>query len=123
MKNSLYDKYGGFSSISRIVMALYDRLLDDDDVGPFFDDVDLPKLIDHQTKFISALMGGPASFSDGHIQRAHAHMIVSDAHFDQLKSLVRETLEEFEIEPEDIEAVLGEFEVRRHLLVGTGHVD
>ena len=68
-------------------------------------------------------MGGPASFSDGHIQRAHAHMIVSDAHFYQLKSLVRETLEEFEIEPEDIEAVLGEFEVRRHLLVGTGHVD
>jgi len=123
MKNSLFDKYGGFSNISRIVMALYDRLLDDDDVGPFFDEVDLPKLIDHQTKFISALMGGPASFSDGHIQRAHAHMIVSDAHFDQLKSLVRETLEEFEIEPEDIEAVLGEFEVRRPLLVGTGHVD
>ena len=123
MQNSLFDKYGGFSNISRIVMALYDRLLDDDDVGPFFGEVDLPELIDHQTKFISALMGGPASFSDGHIQRAHAHMIVSDAHFDQLKSLVRETLEEFEIEPEDIEAVLGEFEVRRPLLVGTGHVD
>ena len=123
MTKSLFDKYGGFSNVSRIVMALYDKLLDDDDVGPFFDDVDLPKLIDHQTKFVSALMGGPASFTDGHIQRAHAHMIVSNEHFDQLKALVRETLEEFELEPPDIDVVLGEFEIRRALLVRPDHVD
>ena len=123
MKTTLFDKYGGFSSVSRIVMSLYDKLLDDDDVGPFFDDVDMPKLIDHQTKFVSALMGGPASFTDGHIQRAHAHMAISDAHFDQLKALVRETLEEYDIAPEDIEAVLGEFEIRRTLLIEPDHVD
>ena len=92
MEKSLFDKYGGFSSISKIVLSLYDRLIEDDDVGPFFDDVDLPKLIDHQTKFISSLMGGPASFSDDHLKRAHSHMTIEHHHFDLLKEIVSETM-------------------------------
>ena len=116
MSDSLFDKYGGFGTVSKIVLRLYDKLLDDDDVGPFFDDVDMPRLIDHQTKFVSSLMGGPASFSDGHIERAHDHLTIYDDHFDQLKLLVTETLEEFSVAPEDIETILGAFEARRSLL-------
>ena len=33
MSKSLFDKYGGFSTVSKIVLTLYDRLLDDDDRG------------------------------------------------------------------------------------------
>ncbi len=119
METTLYDKYGGFGTVSKIVMRLYDKLLDDDDVGPFFDDVDMPKLIDHQTKFVASLMGGPASFSDTHIERAHHHITIGARHFDQLKALVTETLEEFGVEDDDIETILGAFEARRDLLVTT----
>lgn len=112
-----YEKYGGFSTVSRIVMRLYDKLLEDDDVGPFFDDVDMPKLIDHQTKFVSSLMGGPASFSDTHIANAHKGLTIHDVHFDRLKALLRETLDEFSIEQTDADVVLAAFEARRELLV------
>ncbi len=112
-----YEKYGGFSTVSRIVMRLYDKLLDDDDVGPFFDDVDMPRLIDHQTKFVSALMGGPASFSDTHIANAHKSLTIHDIHFDKLKAMIQETLDEFSVEQADTNAVLAEFEARRELLV------
>lgn len=71
MSRSLYEKYGGFAAVSRIVMQLYERILDDDELGPFFDDVEMPKLIDHQTKFVASLMGGRASFTDTHIAGAH----------------------------------------------------
>ncbi|MHA3978784.1 group I truncated hemoglobin [Halovulum sp. GXIMD14794] len=118
MEKSLYEKYGGFSTVSRIVMSLYDRLLDDDDVGPFFDDVDMPKLIDHQTKFVASLMGGPASFTDTHIQMAHRNLEIDDAHFDRLKALVQETLSDFSVEQPDIDVVLAAFEARRPLLTG-----
>ncbi len=117
MEKSLYEKYGGFATVSRIVMALYERLLDDDDVGPFFDDVDMPRLIDHQTKFVASLMGGPASFSDTHIANAHRHLTINDAHFDKLKELLTATLEDFGVDVLDIEAVLGAFEARRGLLI------
>lgn len=112
-----YEKYGGFSTVSRIVMRLYDKLLDDDDVGPFFDDVDMPRLIDHQTKFVSSLMGGPASFTDTHIANAHRNLTIHDAHFDRLKELIQETLDEFSVESDDAAIVLAAFEARRSLLV------
>jgi hemoglobin len=117
LEQTPYEKYGGFSTVSRIVMTLYEKLLEDDDVGPFFDDVDMPKLIDHQTKFVSSLMGGPASFSDTHIASAHRHLTINDVHFDRLKALIDETLEEFSIESDDAQIVLDAFEARRDLLV------
>ncbi len=107
MQQSLFDKYGGFAVVSRIVLALYDRLLDDDDVGPFFDDVDLPALVDHQTKFVSSLMGGPASFTDKHIAMAHRHLVVNDHQFDQLERLLSQTLADFDVAPEDIARGIG----------------
>ncbi len=123
MQQTPFDRYGGFSTVSRIVMSLYDRLLDDDDVGPFFDDVDMARLIDHQTKFVSSLMGGPASFSDEHIAAAHRNLSIGDSHFDRLKALVEQTLIDFDIERTDIDDVLGAFEARRALLIRQPHVD
>lgn len=117
MDTSLFEKYGGFSTVSKIVLTLYDRVLDDDDIGPFFDSVNLPAIIDHQTKFVSSLMGGPASFSDDHIERAHRHMDIHPHHFDRLKELVANVLVEFQVEPADIEVIVGAFEKRRTILI------
>lgn len=123
MEKSLFDKYGGFSTISKVVLELYNRLLDDDDVGPFFDDVDMPKLMDHQTKFVSSLMGGPASFTDDHIERAHRHMVIEDLHFDRLKEIVTDVLTDFEVASDDIETIVGAFEARRTLLIEKPNVN
>lgn len=123
MEKTLFDKYGGFSAISKIVLSLYDRLLEDDDVGPFFDDVDMPRLIDHQTKFVSSLMGGPASFTDDHIARAHRGMVIENHHFDRLKAMVSETLSDFDVTPDDIATILAAFEKRRPLLIGEPNVN
>lgn len=116
-EQSLYEKYGGFGQVNRIVMDFYDSLLDSDEVGPYFDDVDMKRLIDHQTKFVSSLLGGPAEFKDDHLQRAHADLGVTDAHFDEMKTLFGETLSEHGIEAQDVETVLGEIEARRALIV------
>ena len=117
MSQSLYDKYGGFSTVSRIVLSLYESILDDEDLGPFFDDIDMPNLIDHQTKFIASLMGGPASFTDAHIAGAHRKLNISDDHFDRLKELVDGTLSEFGVAEDDAALILGQIEARRAVLV------
>ena len=118
MEQTLYEKYGGFSTVSRIVMSLYDKILDDDEIGPFFDDVDMPKLMDHQTKFVSSLMGGPAAFTDKHLSMAHGHLHIDDRHFDRLTELIRDTLGEFDVTDEDTATVIASFEARRTLVVG-----
>ena len=84
-EQTLYEKYGGFSNVSKIVLAFYDTLLDDDDIGPFFDDVDMAKMVDHQTKFIASLLGGPASYTDNQLKQLHSHLEITDEHYDVLE--------------------------------------
>lgn len=123
MEKTLFEKYGGFSTISKIVLTFYDRMIDDDLVGPFFDEVDLSKLIDHQNKFVTSLMGGPASFSDTHIERAHRNMTIEDRHLDRLKEIMAQTLSDFDVDSEDIETILEGFEQRRTILVEKPNVN
>lgn len=118
MEQTLFDKYGGFAKISRVVLALYDRLLEDETIGPYFDNVDMARIVDHQTKFLSSLLGGPASFSDKHIEHVHKHLAISESDFDVLKDILRTTLSEHGMAPEDIDLVAQAFERRRTLVVG-----
>ncbi|MDJ0613167.1 MAG: group 1 truncated hemoglobin [Rhizobiaceae bacterium] len=115
---NLYEKYGGFSQVSKIVLAFYDTLLDNDEIGPFFDDIDMSRMVDHQTKFIASLLGGPASYSDSQLRQLHSHLDINDAHFDELEVVLRGTLEDHGVEPQDVDAVVAEFAKRRSLIVG-----
>ena len=113
MEQSIYEKYGGFASINKVVMSLYDVLLDSDELGPYFDDVDMPKLIDHQTKFIAYLLGGPASFTDDHLKRAHTRLNISDDHFNEMKLMLAGVLSDAGFESEDVDLVMAAVENHR----------
>ena len=117
MQQSLFDKYGGFSVVSKIVLDLYGRLMDDDDVGPFFDDVEFAKIVDHQTKFVSSLMGGPASYTDEQIENLHGGIKIGNHHFNQLTAILTEVLLKHGVTDEDACLIIGEFDSRRQLVV------
>ena len=117
MEQTLFQKYGGFSKVSRMVLDLYNRLLDDDDLGPFFDNVDMSRIVDHQTKFISSLLGGPASYTDDQISKMHRHLTINAGHFDKLTETLAETLKDHGMEPDDVAAVVKALEDRRKLVV------
>ena len=121
-KQTLFEKYGGFSQVSRVVLAFYDKLLDSGDIGSFFDDIDMSKMVDHQTKFVASLLGGPASYTDAQLRHLHAHLPIENAHFDELKVVLKDTLADHGFEVDDIDAVLQEFENRRVLIVGNNDV-
>ena len=71
-------------------MTFYEMALDSDQIGGHFEDIDMPRLIDHQTKFVSSLVGGPASFSDDRIEAVHRHLNISHADFDEMADLFAE---------------------------------
>ncbi len=114
---SLFDKYGGITAIRRVIMDFYERVLDNDVVGPFFETVDLAHLIDHQTKFFAMALGGPAEFSLDRLARAHAHLGITHAEFDEVAVILRETLDGAGFAPADRDAVLEAVEARRSNIV------
>ncbi|MGR3759305.1 group I truncated hemoglobin [Roseobacteraceae bacterium NS-SX3] len=117
MTQTIYEKYGGFKTISRIVMTFYEMALDSDQIGDYFADVDMPRLIDHQTKFISSLLGGPASFSDDRLEAVHRSLGISHADFDEMAELLGEALEGHGVTAEDVRTVLAAIETKRGIIV------
>ncbi|MEZ5865844.1 MAG: group 1 truncated hemoglobin [Geminicoccaceae bacterium] len=114
---TIFQRYGGFAVISRIVLSFYDRVLDSDQLAPYFEHVDMPVLIDHQTKFIAYLTGGPATISDEALRIAHANRGIDRPAFEEMRRLLAETLEEHGLEPADLEAVMAEIDKRAGLVV------
>lgn len=117
MAQTMFERYGGFAYISKIVMAFYDRALDSDVIGAYFEDVDLKALIDHQTKFIAQVMGGPEVYSNEVLQGVHARLGITNAAFDEMATILKETLEDFELERRDIEQIIGEVRSRAKYIV------
>jgi hemoglobin len=117
MARSIFERYGGFARISRVVMAFYDKILASPLTSPYFAHTDMRRLIDHQTRFISSVMGGPASYTNDHLERVHARLGVTEEAFLEMADLLRETLEDFDFTDDDIEAVIDEIMSRKNFIV------
>lgn len=117
MSKTIYDRYGGFSEFRKIISDFYDRILDSDSLQKYFEHVDMRRLIDHQTKFIAYITGGPASFSDEQLARAHKSLGISQADFAEMNDILEDTLIDHDIEPEDVAYVMGEVSKRASLIV------
>src|SRR5690606_27963520 len=114
---ALFYRCGGFAAVRKVVSAFYDKVLEAPALRGYFVGVDVRRLIDHQTKFIAMVMGGPASFPDEALRRAHAGLGVSRADFAEMALLLREALEDAEFDPADVEWVHGEILRREPLIV------
>ena len=114
---SIYENLGGFTTVRKVVAEFYNSVLDQDELAKYFASTDMERQIDHQTKFISQLLGGPVSYSDNQLQKIHARMEITNPHFDLIKEILCDALEDFDLEDEHIKFVDKEFENRRSIIV------
>lgn len=117
MAQTVFERVGGFMVVRKIVSAFYDRVLDSPLVQHHFAEVPMPRLIDHQTQFISQLLGGPIRISDETLQHAHARLHITHEEFEEVVRLLRNTLEEGGLASEDVAFVMSEVRRREMLIV------
>lgn len=117
MSQTVFQRCGGFTQVRRVISDFYDRMLDSPRLASYFEHTDMRRLIDHQTKFISSVMGGPASYTDEQLQRSHAHLNIARSEFLEMAALLRDTLEEHGLEPADVEEVYGAILGRERFIV------
>jgi hemoglobin len=120
MKQTIFERYGGFAHVSRVVMGFYDKLLDSPVTAPYFAATDMKRLIDHQTRFIASVMGGPASYTNEQLERIHLHLGITQEAFFSSVSMLVETLEDFGFEEEDIRAIEDDLLSRKNFIVSRG---
>lgn len=118
--SSTFQKYGGFSAVSRVVLSFYEMVLDSDIVGHHFDDVDMPRLMDHQTKFVASLMGGPAAMSDEQLAHVHRRLDITDDEFDEIVNLLGAAMKQHGMADDDIHDIEKVFSAKRGLIIVPG---
>jgi hemoglobin len=117
MAQTVFERVGGFMVVRKIVSAFYDSVLDSPLVQHHFAEVSMPRLIDHQTQFISQLLGGPIRISDETLQHAHARLRITPEEFEEVVRILRNTLEAAGLDSEDIAFVMREVRRREPLIV------
>jgi hemoglobin len=117
MAETIFERYGGFSTVRRVVSDFYDRALDSPVIAHHFENVDMKRLLDHQARFIASVTGGPASYTDEHLRRVHERLGITAAEFREMLALLTETLEDFDFERADVDFVAGELRRRQGVIV------
>ena len=115
---NLFEKYGGFSTLHKVVSAFYDKILEEEKLRLFFDDVNMAALVDHQTQFIASVMGGPVSFDDERLLMAHKGLGLGEQEWAAVVDILIVTLETFEIEGRDIETIVKVLATKKPLIIG-----
>jgi len=106
MSDTLFNKYGGFETFSTIVSNFYKKVLDSEQIEHYFRDIDINRLISHQTNFLAKALGGPDKYEGKDLALAHSKMNISTEDFDEVVELLEEALEEAGVAAEDIVTIL-----------------
>ncbi|MGQ3891663.1 group I truncated hemoglobin [Legionella sp. CNM-4043-24] len=108
MSESLFKRLGGQDAVNTAVDVFYRKMLMDERVSHFFDDVDMEQQILKQKGFLTMVFGGPNQYSGKNMREGHAHLVrrgLNDMHVDIVIEHLGVTLAELGVAAEDIERV------------------
>ncbi len=118
---SLYERLGGESAFTLAVDDFYRRMLSDERVAHFFDDVDMEGQIAKQKAFLTYVTGGPAAYTGKDMREAHAPLVergLSDQHVDIVVEHLGGTLTSLGASPADVAEVAELAESVRNEVLG-----
>ena len=105
-EQTLYDRLGGHDGIRAVVDDFYDRLVADEEIGPFFEGSDIELLRRTQTDFLCEAAGGPETYDAAPIREAHLHVPFTPEHIQRAVELLEESLDAFDVPEEDAQKVV-----------------
>ena len=108
VSESLYEQLGGQAAVDTVVDFFYRKVLTDDRVSRFFDDVDMDEQIAKQKAFLTMVFGGPVAYTGNDMRTGHAHLIergLNDSHVNVVIQLLGESLREAGVPEELIQKV------------------
>jgi len=115
---TIFDEIGGDAGVNKVVDSFYNKMIADDRINKLFEDIYLPILISHQRAFIKfSLDDGDSGYTGKPLREAHATLVdkkgLNDFHFDVVKELFEESLNEANIQEEKKSEIIEFIETTR----------
>ena len=106
-EESLYHRIGGKAAMDAAVTKFYKKVLADERINGFFEDVDMKRQARKQKEFLSAAFGGPKPWKGKDLRRAHKNLDgLDDSHFDAVAENLQSTLTELKVDEKLIKEVM-----------------
>jgi len=114
---SIYDRLGGHAAVKLAVDQLYDRLIGDPELAPYFAGKDVSRHARHVRPFIAAAVGGPELYRGRDMRTAHLGLHITDAHFDRTIDHLVAVLQKLSVDQDVIDRVGATLEPLRAVVV------
>lgn len=103
MPQPLYDRIGGDAAVTATVIKMYDKILGDDLLAPFFEHTDVHTLRHSQISFVTHAFGGPQHYTGKSLRAAHTASVtrgLTDVHFDRVANHLKSSMSELGFPPD-----------------------
>ncbi len=105
---TLYERLGGEAAVNAAVDIFYRKVLSDDRINEYFEDVDMDAQAAKQKSFLTMVFGGPNNYTGKDMREGHKHLVergLNDSHVDAVIENLGSTLKELGVEDADIQEV------------------
>ncbi|MBF8191749.1 group 1 truncated hemoglobin [Nonomuraea sp. K274] len=102
---SYYEKTSA-ATIREVVDRFYAAVLDDPDLKPYFDGVDLARLKRHMVTLLCSVLGGPEVYEGLDLADAHQDMGITGEHYEKVGGLLVTALREHGADEEVVQHVI-----------------
>jgi len=113
---AIFDKYD-LSTIGKAVDLFYQRTLETEELSPYFKNVNMSRLRDHQVELLVHVMGGPVTYRINMLKNAHQKLDIPNTHFDLVTTILQQALSDVAIEDRDIKHIMAVVKTTRNLIV------
>ncbi len=121
MSKTIFEQIGGAPAVDAAVDIFYRKVLTDDTISGYFDDIDMDKQRAKQKSFLTMVFGGPHDYTGKSLRDAHSRLVdngLNDDHFNAVAGHLKSTLDELNVPSELINQVLEIAESTRGDILG-----
>ena len=104
---TLFQRIGGENAVDAAVDIFYTKVLADNRINHFFENLDMVAQARKQKAFLTMAFGGPNSYTGMDMRAGHAHLGLTEEHFDAVVENLAATLSQLGVASSDIQEVAG----------------
>lgn len=120
---TLYDRIGGAAAVENLIGDFYARILGDEELEPFFRNVEMEKLRRMQHAFFAAALGGEVEYPGRPLAHVHHGLGIKARHLKLFIDHLRETLTGFDLSEDDQRDIIDRINTYADDIIGGGGLD
>jgi len=122
-RETLYDRVGGEATVARLVGALYERVLADPELAPFFANSSIEKVRAMQTLFFCAALDGPFEYSGRPLAAVHYGRGIRPPHLARFVAHLLATMRHLRLSEDDVLEIVSRIDTYADEITGDTSVD